>query len=32
VEDLVELRFVDELKKSGFIAKLYDGSQQASSK
>jgi NitT/TauT family transport system substrate-binding protein len=32
VEDLVDLRFVDELKKSGFIAKLYDGSQQASSK
>ena len=32
VEDLVELRFVDELKNSGFIAKLYDGSQQASSK
>ena len=32
VEDLVDLRFVNELKKSGFIAKLYDGSQQASSK
>jgi NitT/TauT family transport system substrate-binding protein len=31
VEDLVDLRFVNDLKKSGFIAKLY-GSQQASSK
>jgi NitT/TauT family transport system substrate-binding protein len=32
VENLVDLRFVNDLKKSGFIAKLYDGSQQASSK
>ena len=31
VEDLVDLRFVNDLKKSGFIANLY-GSQQASSK
>jgi NitT/TauT family transport system substrate-binding protein len=31
VEDLVDLRFVNDLKKSGFIAKLY-GSQQARSK
>jgi hypothetical protein len=29
VEDLVELRFVDELKKSGFIAKLYSDGRQA---
>ncbi len=31
VEDLVDLRFVNDLKKSGFIANLY-GSQQAISK
>jgi len=30
VEDFVDLRFLNELRKSGFIAKLY-GSQQASS-
>jgi hypothetical protein len=29
VEDLVELRFVDELKDSGFIAKLYGDGRQA---
>jgi NitT/TauT family transport system substrate-binding protein len=32
VEDLVDLRFVDELKKSGFIDKLYNSGQQASSR
>jgi hypothetical protein len=30
-QNVVDLRFVDELKKNGFIAKLYDGSQQARS-
>jgi ABC-type nitrate/sulfonate/bicarbonate transport system substrate-binding protein len=30
-ENIVDLRFVNKLKESGFIAKLY-GSQQASSK
>ncbi|MEX0806131.1 MAG: ABC transporter substrate-binding protein [Candidatus Binatia bacterium] len=30
-ENVVNLRFVNQLKESGFIAKLYDGSQQASS-
>jgi hypothetical protein len=30
-EDFVSLRFVNELKKSGFIAKLYGGGGQASS-
>jgi ABC-type nitrate/sulfonate/bicarbonate transport system substrate-binding protein len=29
VEDLVELRFVNELKDSGFIAKLYGDGRQA---
>lgn len=32
VENLVNLRFVDELKKSGFIDKLYNSGQQASSR
>ena len=30
-QNVVDLRFVDKLKKSGFIAKLYDGGRQASS-
>jgi NitT/TauT family transport system substrate-binding protein len=30
VEDLVDLRFVNELKKSGFIDKLYNSGQQTS--
>ena len=32
VEDLVDLRFVNELKKSGFIDKLYNSGQQARSR
>jgi len=32
VEDLVELRFVNELRKSGFIAELYGNGRRASSK
>jgi NitT/TauT family transport system substrate-binding protein len=32
VEDMVDLRFVNELKKSGFIDKLYNSGQQASSR
>jgi NitT/TauT family transport system substrate-binding protein len=32
VENLVDLRFVNELKKSGFIDKLYNSGQQASSR
>ena len=32
VEDLVNLRFVNELKKSGFIDRLYNSGQQASSR
>ena len=32
VEDLVDLRFVNELKKSGFIVRLYNSGQQASSR
>ena len=32
VEDLVDLRFVNELNKSGFIDKLYNSGQQASSR
>jgi NitT/TauT family transport system substrate-binding protein len=32
VEDLVNLRFVNELKKSGFINRLYNSGQQASSR
>src|SRR5687768_2192153 len=30
-ENVVDLRFVKDLKKNGFISKLYDGSQQARS-